>query len=97
MLVATDVAARGLDVPLVMHVVQFDMPISPDDFDSYVHRIGRTGRAGKSGVATSFFVSGKETGRLYHIVVVSLFHRISSTLNLSYPINIIMLHCSLHK
>ena len=62
-LVATDVAARGLDVPMVMHVVQFDMPISPDDFDSYVHRIGRTGRAGKSGVATSFFVSGKETGR----------------------------------
>ena len=61
-LVATDVAARGLDVPEVMHVVQFDMPISPDDFDSYVHRIGRTGRAGKSGVATSFFVPGRETG-----------------------------------
>ena len=61
-LVATDVAARGLDVPAVTHVIQFDMPISSEDFDTYVHRIGRTGRAGKSGVATSFYVSGRETG-----------------------------------
>ena len=61
-LVATDVAARGLDVPAVMHVIQFDLPISPEDFDVYVHRIGRTGRAGKSGLATAFFVPGRETG-----------------------------------
>lgn len=61
-LVATDVAARGLDVPAVTHVIQFDMPISTEDFDTYVHRIGRTGRAGKSGVATSFYVAGRETG-----------------------------------
>lgn len=61
-LVATDVAARGLDVPAVTHVIQFDMPISSEDFDTYVHRIGRTGRAGKSGVATSFYVPGRETG-----------------------------------
>jgi ATP-dependent RNA helicase DDX3X len=61
-LVATDVAARGLDVPLVTHVIQFDMPLSPEDFDVYVHRIGRTGRAGQSGLATSFFVPGRDIG-----------------------------------
>ncbi|KAK9273856.1 hypothetical protein L1049_018668 [Liquidambar formosana] len=51
-LVATDVAARGLDIPHVGHVVNFDLP---NDIDDYVHRIGRTGRAGKSGLATAFF------------------------------------------
>lgn len=51
-LVATDVAARGLDIPHVAHVVNFDLP---NDIDDYVHRIGRTGRAGKSGIATAFF------------------------------------------
>lgn len=51
-LVATDVAARGLDIPNVAHVVNFDLP---NDIDDYVHRIGRTGRAGKSGLATAFF------------------------------------------
>lgn len=50
-LVATDVAARGLDIPEVSHVVNYDLPGSPED---YVHRIGRTGRAGKSGMAVSF-------------------------------------------
>jgi len=48
LLVASDVAARGLDIPLVSHVFNFDVPIHSDD---YVHRIGRTGRAGRSGVA----------------------------------------------
>ncbi len=48
LLVCSDVAARGLDIPDVSHVFNFDVPIHPDD---YVHRIGRTGRAGKSGVA----------------------------------------------
>jgi ATP-dependent RNA helicase DDX3X len=61
-LVATDVAARGLDVPAVTHVIQFDMPQSQEDFDVYVHRIGRTGRAGLSGLATSFYVPGRESG-----------------------------------
>jgi ATP-dependent RNA helicase DeaD len=50
-LVATDVAARGLDVDRISHVVNFDIPI---DTESYVHRIGRTGRAGRSGDAISF-------------------------------------------
>jgi len=48
LLVATDVAARGLDVEHLSHVVNFDVPASPE---SYVHRIGRTGRAGREGVA----------------------------------------------
>ena len=48
LLVASDVAARGLDIPAVSHVFNFDVPHHPDD---YVHRIGRTGRAGLSGVA----------------------------------------------
>jgi len=50
LLVATDIAARGIDVDAVSHVVNFDMPYSPKD---YVHRIGRTARAGKRGVAFS--------------------------------------------
>ena len=46
-----DVAARGLDIPNVIHVINFDMP---KDIDDYVHRIGRTGRAGNTGHATAF-------------------------------------------
>jgi ATP-dependent RNA helicase DeaD len=51
LLVATDVAARGLDIDTLTHVVNFDLPASPA---SYVHRIGRTGRAGREGVAITF-------------------------------------------
>ena len=51
-LVATAVAARGLDIPNVTHVINYDLP---SDVDDYVHRIGRTGRAGNTGVATAFF------------------------------------------
>lgn len=57
-LVATDVAARGLDIDGVEHVINMDLPVAADDFDSYVHRIGRTGRAGHTGLATSFYVPG---------------------------------------
>jgi ATP-dependent RNA helicase RhlE len=55
-LVATDIAARGLDIPLLPHVINFELPNIPED---YVHRIGRTGRAGASGEAISL-VCGEE-------------------------------------
>ena len=51
-MVATDVAARGLDIPNVSHIINLDLPT---DLDTYTHRIGRTGRAGKKGLATSFW------------------------------------------
>jgi ATP-dependent RNA helicase DDX23/PRP28 len=50
-LVATDVAGRGIDIPDVAHVINYDMP---GNIEMYTHRIGRTGRAGKTGVATTF-------------------------------------------
>lgn len=58
--VATDVAARGLDVERISHVVNYDMP---NDVESYVHRIGRTGRAGREGVAI-LFVAPREQNAL---------------------------------
>ena len=50
-LIATDVAARGLDIPVIKHVINYDLPQVPED---YIHRIGRTGRAGKEGSALTF-------------------------------------------
>lgn len=55
-LVATDVAAKGLDFPNIEHVINFDMP---QEIENYVHRIGRTGRCGKTGVATTFINNGR--------------------------------------
>lgn len=54
-LVATDVAARGIDVQTISHVINFDLPHQAED---YIHRIGRTGRAGQSGIALSFVSAG---------------------------------------
>src|SRR5271169_4605216 len=57
LLVASDVAARGLDIPAVSHIYNFDVPIHPDD---YVHRIGRTGRAGRSGTAVTIVAGSND-------------------------------------
>ncbi len=74
-LVATDVAARGLDIADLSHVVNYDLPEAPD---SYVHRIGRTGRAGASGIALSFcdaterlYLAGIERLIRKHLTVVA--------------------------
>ena len=53
-LIATDVAARGLDIPLIQHVINYDLPQVPED---YIHRVGRTGRAGKEGSALTFLTN----------------------------------------
>ena len=62
-LVATDVAARGIDVDGVSHVINFD---APDDRESYVHRIGRTGRAGRTGIGITFVEAeqARDVGRI---------------------------------
>ena len=59
-LIATDVAARGVDVEGVTHVFNYDIP---QDAESYIHRIGRTGRAGEAGVAITF-IAPKDRGTL---------------------------------
>jgi ATP-dependent RNA helicase DDX41 len=60
-LVATDVAAKGMDFPDIQHVINFDMP---SEIENYVHRIGRTGRCGKTGVATTFINKDVEESAL---------------------------------
>jgi ATP-dependent RNA helicase DeaD len=80
-LVATDVAARGLDINSVDCVINFD---APDDPDTYVHRIGRTGRAGKEGTAISIFMTEERymirdiesrTGKLIDPLNIKIVHR----------------------
>ena len=63
-LVATDIAARGIDVDGISHVVNFDLPNVPE---TYVHRIGRTARAGADGVAISLIAGAEEMGYLRDI------------------------------
>jgi ATP-dependent RNA helicase DeaD len=67
LLVATDVASRGLDVSQITHVVNYDLP---DDAEVYVHRIGRTGRVGRDGAAISL-VSRKEARKLADILALT--------------------------
>jgi len=62
-LVATDVAARGIDIPDVAHVINYD---APDDREAYVHRVGRTGRAGRTGTGISF-VLAEQAEEMRHI------------------------------
>lgn len=61
--VATDVAARGIDIPNISHVINYSVP---EDLESYIHRVGRTGRAGKEGVAITF-VNKTEQRVIHHI------------------------------
>ncbi len=63
LMIATDVAARGIDVDDITHVINYDLP---DELESYTHRSGRTARAGKSGVSLAI-INMKETGKIRHI------------------------------
>ncbi|MCV2502996.1 MAG: DEAD/DEAH box helicase, partial [Neisseriaceae bacterium] len=62
-LIATDVAARGIDIATISHVINFDLPKQPED---YIHRIGRTGRAGRDGIAITF-ATVDETSQVHKI------------------------------
>jgi ATP-dependent RNA helicase DeaD len=66
-MVATDIAARGLDIPHIMHVINYDLPQCPED---YIHRIGRTGRAGMKGSALSFISpeDGHKWTRIHNLI-----------------------------
>ena len=70
-LVATDVAARGLDVDDITHVINFD---APDDRDGYVHRVGRTGRAGRRGVGVTL-VAPEQAADVHKIASGLSLHR----------------------
>ena len=73
-LVATDIAAKGLDFPDIQHVINFDMP---SEIENYVHRIGRTGRCGKTGVATTFINKDVEESALLdlkHLLIEVCFY-----------------------
>src|SRR3546814_14657822 len=63
LLIATDVAARGIDVSDITHVINYSLP---DDIENYTHRSGRTARAGKSGVSIAI-INSRETGRIRQI------------------------------
>src|SRR5690242_973692 len=71
LLIASDVAARGLDIPEVSHVLNFDVPHHPDD---YVHRIGRTGRAGRAGTAITIVapIDGKAVGAIERLIGLTI-------------------------
>jgi ATP-dependent RNA helicase RhlE len=74
-LIATDVAARGIDVPDITHVINFDMPL---EADSYVHRVGRTGRAGATGAALSICVAAE----------MNLLRQIETLIGIKVPVDI---------
>jgi len=86
LLVATDVAARGLDITGISHVINFDLPRSAED---YVNRIGRTGRNGEAGIAISFASRGEldYLDRIERYIGKALTMHVISGLEPTYPLN----------
>ena len=84
-LVATDIAARGLDVPDVTHVINYDFPQQSDD---YIHRIGRTGRAGSEGCAITFFTAREDQKllKLERYIGKTLAKRYAKDFNYNVPV-----------
>lgn len=95
-LVATDVASKGLDFPGIQHVINYDMP---DDIENYVHRIGRTGRSGQQGVATTFVNKANDESVLLDLKHLLLEAKQKASDSLSFP-NIdwliIIMHILIH-
>ncbi len=85
-LIATDLAARGIDIPGLFAVINYDLPRGPDDF---VHRAGRTGWAGATGSAVSFVTAGAEShfDLLERRVLTTLSRRIAREVLDGFPIN----------
>ncbi|MBF0435702.1 MAG: DEAD/DEAH box helicase [Magnetococcales bacterium] len=81
-LVATDIAARGIDIREVSHVINFDMPLEPEN---YIHRVGRTARAGRTGVAISFC----DTSERKYLTAIERILRSKVPLDLNHPF-----HCA---
>ena len=75
--VATDVAARGLDIPDVEVVINYSFPLTTED---YVHRIGRTGRAGRKGVAHTFFTQQNKVYKIQFVPCPQLYVTFSKKL-----------------
>ncbi|MBF0421129.1 MAG: DEAD/DEAH box helicase [Magnetococcales bacterium] len=81
-LVATDIAARGIDIREISHVINFDMPLEPEN---YIHRVGRTARAGRTGVAISFC----DTSERKYLTAIERILRSKVPLDLNHPF-----HCA---
>ena len=84
-LVATDVASKGLDFPDIQHVINFDMP---SEIENYVHRIGRTGRCGKTGIATTFINKNQSES-----ILLDLKHLLKEAKQRIPPVLMVSHHC----
>jgi ATP-dependent RNA helicase DeaD len=84
-LIATNVAARGLDIDDISHVINYDVPGTPDD---YLHRVGRTGRAGRSGVAITL-ITPAEILKLRDVERHARTHIEEATLDVDFPLQAI--------
>jgi superfamily II DNA/RNA helicase len=81
-LIATNIAARGLDIDDISHVINFDVPLTPED---YLHRVGRTGRAGRKGVAVTL-ITPSEILRLRDVERMARTRIERASLDVDFPV-----------